>query len=134
VYVNWFKTFIVYTTAVTAKSENACANCDGSVVDPSRATIHVNGPVHSAISELMDSVDTLLVLFKETNKCNTQIPTSNNNRFVPLFFSLHPFSTTRVSGNLIATDDFENGLLQQSHKTKLNQTFYLQRAKISTKH
>lgn len=105
-YVNWFKVFIVYTTAVTAKSENACADCNGSVVDPSRATIHVNGPVHSSISELMDFVDTLLVSFKETNKCNTQIPTSNNSR-------------TRVSENLIAADDFENGLLQQVTQYKI---------------
>lgn len=84
----------------------------------------MNGPVHSAISELIDSVDTLLVLFKETNKCNTQIPTSNN-RFVPLFFSLHPFSTIRVSGNLIATDDFENGLLQQATQYKMKPEFLL---------
>jgi len=134
VYVNWFKAFVVYTTAVTAKSENACANCDGSVVDPSRATIHVNGPVHSAISELMDSVNTLQVLFKETNKFNTQYRLR-----ITIASYLYSFPYTLLVRHECLEIWSRLTILRtvcynKSLNTKWNQTFYLQRAKIDTKH
>jgi len=45
-YVDRLKLFVVYSAAVTTKRENASANRDRCVVDPSRTTVRVNRPVH----------------------------------------------------------------------------------------
>jgi len=45
-YVNRPELLVVYTAAVTTKRENARANRDRCVVDPSWTTVRVNRPIH----------------------------------------------------------------------------------------
>lgn len=45
-YVNWLELFVVYTAAVTSKRENAGANRDRGMIDPSWTTVRVNRPIH----------------------------------------------------------------------------------------
>lgn len=80
-YVDRLELFVVYTTAVTTKRENARANSDRCVVDPPRTTVRVNRPIHPIV-ELMESVDTPPDEFEETYEREALVSqTPNSYRF-----------------------------------------------------
>jgi len=129
-YVDRLKLFVVYSAAVTTKRENASANRDRCVVDPSRTTVRVNRPIHivwyrGANWNRRQATGWVRTDWRTrgTGDTNTQLlslwtPTQ--------LFNKNFFLKTQVPSNPVAS---ENG---STRLQELYGTLYLRHAKIGT--